>query len=162
MSIKLNALLIATIPLMICIFAFGQFQPVQGQQQDDTKKQEGKQDDDDKIVIPKQGEDAVARRDFMRLKLMYTQVIFEGLTTGDFDKIKNGVKEVQTVTRGSQWVAIDNETYRKLTEEFERAAKRLAEAAESGNIDATAMRYYQMSTSCIDCHKHIRVANYDL
>ena len=160
MSLKVSGVFATSVAFIVAIIGLGEFQRLQGQQQEEGKTQEGKKDD--KIVIPKQGQDAVARRDFMRLKLMYSQVIFEGLTTGNFDKVKKGVKEVQTVTKGSQWVAIDNDTYRKLTEEFERATDRLAEAAESGNIDATAMRYYQMSTSCIDCHKHIRKANYDL
>ena len=58
-------------------------------------------------------------------------------------------------------MAIDNDFYRKLTEEFKTTTKRLKEAANSGNIEATAMRYYQMSTSCIDCHQHIRKAHYE-
>ena len=115
---------------------------------------------DDKIVLPAQDPDTIARRDFMRTKLMYSQNIFEGLTTGDFELIKSGIREVQRVTGGQQWVTIQNEQYKKLTEEFKTTTTRLMEAAESGNIEATALRYYEMSTSCIDCHRHIRKAGY--
>ena len=97
----------------------------------------------------------------MRTKLLFTQNIFEGLTTGDFDAIETAIKEVQGVTEGEQWIAIDNEKYRKLTEEFTTSTKRLMEAAKSKNIDATALRYYELSTRCIDCHKHIRNAQYE-
>ena len=113
------------------------------------------------ITLQEQDADSISRRDFMRTKLMYSQNIFEGLTTGDFEAIKTAVKEVQLVTAGEQWVAIDSDQYRKLTEEFKTTTRRLAEAAESKNLDATALRFYAMSNSCIDCHKHIRKANYD-
>lgn len=113
------------------------------------------------IVIPQDDENAVQRRDFMRTKLLYSQNIFEGLTTGNFALIKEGIEEVQGITEGEEWVAIDNDLYRKLTEDFKTTTRRLSEAAESGNIEAVALRYYQMSTSCIDCHKHIRKAAYD-
>ena len=114
---------------------------------------------DKKIEVP-DGPDAVARRDFMRTKLMYSQNILEGLTTGNFRLINNGIKELQLVTEGEKWVEVDDVRYSKLTEDFKTSVERLAKASESKNIDATAMRYYQMSTSCIDCHKHIRKVGY--
>ena len=119
------------------------------------------QPDDETITLPEQDPDSISRRDFMRTKLMYSQNIFEGLTTGDFNTIETAVKEVQMVTEGEQWVAIDNDQYRKLTEEFKTSTRRLAEAAKSKNLDATALRFYAMSNSCIDCHKHIRRVGYD-
>lgn len=115
---------------------------------------------DDRIVLPADDENAVARRDFMRTKLVYTQNVFRGLTTGDFKLIKEGIREVSEITKGEAWVALDDDQYRKLTEEFKTTIKRLSEAAESGNLEATSLRFYNMSTSCIDCHQHIRNADY--
>ena len=106
--------------------------------------------------------ESVSRRDFMRTKLMYSKNVFEGLTTGDFQLIRAGVEEIKGITEATQWVAIDNEDYRRLTREFETTVKRLEAAAQSENLEATALRYYQMSTSCIDCHSHIRIAKYEL
>ena len=114
-----------------------------------------------KIEVQDHGPDAIARRDYMRTKLMYSQNILEGLTRGNFKLIKNGIDEIQTVTAGEQWITIDNEQYKKLTEDFKTATKRLKVAAETGNIEATALRYYQLSTSCIDCHLHIRKVGYE-
>ncbi len=122
---------------------------------------EKKQDQDDTIVIPADDTGAASRRDFMRTKLMYSQKIFEGLTTGNFDSIERSIQEIQNITLGEQWVAIDNDHYRKLTEDFKTTTKRLMEAAKTKNLDATALRYYNMSTSCIDCHNHIRQARYE-
>ena len=116
---------------------------------------------DDKIVIPHRDENTIARRDFMRTKLLYSQNIFEGMTTGNTELIKQGIEEVQSITKAEQWVAIDDVRYQKLTDEFNTAVKRLETAAKSGNLEAIALRYYQMSTNCIDCHQHIRKADYE-
>ena len=127
----------------------------QERQEKETQKK------DDKIVIPSDFQESVSRRDFMRTKLMFCQRIFEGLTTGNFKMIDSGIQEVKRVTEGEMWVSIDDDRYRKLTEDFKTAVVRLETAAATKNIDAIALRYYQMSTSCIDCHSHIRVAQYE-
>ncbi len=131
-------------------------------QDQDQEQEKQKPSNEDRMVIPAFDDNAVARRDFMRTKLMFSQNILEGLTTGNFKQIKTGIKKVQKVTEGGEWVAIDNDQYRKLTEDFNTTIKRLGVAAESGNLEAVALRYYQMSTSCIDCHQHIREAAYEL
>ena len=109
-----------------------------------------------------QDEDSMSRRDFMRTKLMYSQNIFEGLTTDNFPAIEQAIGNLQLVTDGAQWVAIENEEYDRLTTEFKSALTRSQEAAQTENIDATALRFYQVSTSCFDCHQHLRQAKYDL
>ena len=124
--------------------------------QDDSKKQEK----DEKLTLPAQDPDAVSRRDFMRTKLMYSQNVLEGLTTGDFKMIDSAIKEIEMVTTAEQWIAIDNEKYRELTQDFKNSTRQLKEAAMSRNLDATAMRFYNLSTTCIDCHKHVRKAGY--
>ena len=116
----------------------------------------------DGIVIPADDqENVVARRDFMRAKLMYTQNILEGLTRADFELVDSGIDELDGVTDAANWVEIDHEKYRELTREFKTTVSRLKQAAQTRNLDATAMRYYQMSTSCIDCHTHVRKARYE-
>lgn len=115
-----------------------------------------------KPLVGSQDSDAIARRDFMKTKLLYTQNILGGLVTGDLNAAAKAVREVQQITAAEQWVRIDNEEYLKLTDEFNIAAKRLLEATESGNVDAATLRFQVLTTSCIDCHKHIRAKSYDL
>ncbi len=112
----------------------------------------------DPIPVPREGE--IERRDFMRTKLLYTQNIFEGLTLGDFGLIEHGINELQEILEAEQWVTIDNDEYRKLVDEFKVAAERLNDTAESKNVEATALRFYEMSTRCIDCHRHLKLAGY--
>lgn len=148
-------MIVRLLTFCICLSSVGFFYLHQEPDRQDPQHQ------DDKIEVPGDGGDAIARRDFMRSKLMYSQNIFAGLTTGDFDLINAGIKEVSGITEAEQWATVDDERYRKLTEEFKTSVKRLRAAAESKNIEATALRYYQMSTSCIDCHSHIRVEQYE-
>ena len=111
-------------------------------------------------TLPVPDESSIERRDFMRTKLMYSQNIFEGLTVRNFELIERGIQEVEQVLEAEQWVAIDNEDYRKLTEEFKTSLKRMKVTAQSKNIEATALRFYDMSNRCIDCHQHLRHAQY--
>ena len=148
----------STIVLLCSLFASI---PLLTQQDKAGQDKQKKQDKQDKIDVA-EGPESIARRDFMRTKLMYSQNIFEGLTTGDFQLVDDAIDEIRGITAAEQWVAVDDDRYRKLTEDFKTTIERLREAAETENIDATAFRYYQMSTSCIDCHKHIRKAGYTL
>ena len=112
----------------------------------------------DGIVVPQDG--AVERRDFMRTKLMYTQNIFEGLTIREFDLVNRGIQELEGVLAAEQWVTINNEEYQRHVEEFRTALQRLKRSAESKNIEATALRFFEMSTRCIDCHQHLQKGGY--
>ena len=120
------------------------------------------QEEGRKKAMP-QDSDMIARRDFMRSKLMYSQLILEGLTTDDFEMIEKAIENLKMVTEGEMWVAFDDDAkYRDLTNDFKKATTRLKDGADSDNLDATAMRFYQMNTTCIDCHKHIRAQGYKL
>ncbi len=127
-----------------------------------VQQQEQEKPEKKRIIIPGNDDNAFARRDFMRIKMQSSQFILEGLTTNDFTLVKKGIKQIQEMTQSEKWVAIDNEFYRKLVKDFETATERLDVPAKTGNIEATALRYFQLSTNCIDCHKHIREAAYEL
>ncbi len=134
-------------------------------QQEEKKSDQSEQQDEkksDRIIIDALDENAISRRDFMRTKLMYAQNILEGLNTHDFTLIEQAIKDIEMVTEGEQWVTIDNEVYQGLVQDFKKSVARLKEAARSENIDATALRFYDMSNRCIDCHKHLETAQYDL
>lgn len=147
----MTRLLIFAIASSVALLAGMQLQDQE--QQDDTKN---------RIVRPVIDDDAVERRDFMRTKLLIAQNILEGLTIGDHDLVNRGIDDVKDITKAASWVAIDDDTYRKLTDDFNTTIERLEKAAKTKNLDAIALRFYEMSTSCIDCHKHVREAAYEL
>ena len=120
------------------------------------------QEEGDKTANP-HDPDLIAQRDFMRSKLMYSQLMLEGLTTADFAMVNEAIANMKAVAGGEMWVAIDDDPdYRDLTQDFQQAIDRLQKAADTNNIDATTMRFYQLNTTCIDCHKHIRARGYRL
>lgn len=119
---------------------------------------ENKKQEQEPIPVPEEG--SVERRDFMRSKLLFTQNILEGMTVSEFDLIDRGVKELEQILEAEQWVTIDNDEYRKLVDDFRTALGRVKKASESKNIEATALRFYEMSTRCIDCHQHLEHADY--
>ncbi|MDG2013255.1 MAG: hypothetical protein P8J33_07100 [Pirellulaceae bacterium] len=115
-----------------------------------------------RVVLP---QDAIvtAQRDFMRSKLMYSQLILEGLTTHNFDMIHEAIANMKMVTEGELWVTVDDDPeYIELTQAFKKAAVRLQEAVDTKSVDGTAMRFYQLNTTCIDCHQYIRARGYKL
>lgn len=115
----------------------------------------------DRIVIPANDDNSVDRRIFMRQKLVASQFVLEGLTTNDFDLIDKGLTRINEITESESWVTIDDPKYKKLRAEFQEATDKLAAASKSKNIDAAAYRYFQLSAQCIDCHQHIRLAEYE-
>ena len=75
-----------------CISLASALTPVQDQDKTGDPKQ------DDPIVLPKQDEDSISRRDSMRLKLQFAKNILEGLTVKDFDIIEEAAKEMLSLT----------------------------------------------------------------
>ena len=96
-----------------------------------------------------------ARQVFMRSKLDSNKKIVEGLTTKNFDKIKEGAEEIKALTKGQHWVVIDTERYKQYSRDMEKAATLLQEAAEKKNIEAAALRYFGSTMNCVDCHRYI-------
>jgi len=96
-----------------------------------------------------------ARQVFMRGKLVSNQNIVEGLSIKDFDKVKEGANAVVMLVKGQHWFVLDTPGYRQHSQEMERAAQRLHDAAENANIEAAVLRYFDLTLTCIDCHQYL-------
>lgn len=107
---------------------------------------EGKQD-------PKQ---KIERRDAMRVKLMYSQNVVEGLSTKNFQLVAEAAKEIEQIMRSDIWQPKDSPEYERLNGELRMSADRLKAAAEKGELEAAALRYFDLTLSCIDCHEYLR------
>ena len=107
-----------------------------------------------------QDQDSVSRRDFMRMKLNYTQNILEGLTTRDFGLIISGAEEVERITQAEAWNSNDFADYQKISDELRSVAKHLKKAGQNSNLEAAALRYFELTMKCIDCHQYLRKADF--
>jgi len=103
-----------------------------------------------------QDQDSKARRDFMRVKMMYSSNILEGLTNKDFKLIEEGANEIIGVTAAEKWLAVDTMEYRRHSDELKTAAEKLKKEAKKQNLEGAALRFFDMTLKCIDCHEHIR------
>ncbi len=103
---------------------------------------------------------SAARKIFMRGKLVSNQKIVEGLSVRDFDMIKAGADSVTALTKGQHWFVLDTTEYRRYSEDMETAAQRLHAAAEDKNLEASALRYFDLTLNCIDCHEYIQKTKY--
>ena len=107
-----------------------------------------------------QDQDSVSRRDFMRMKLNYTQNILEGLTTRDFGLIISGAEEVERITQAEAWNSNDFADYQKISDELRSVAKHLKKAGQNSNLEAAALRYFELTMKCMDCHQYLRTADF--
>ena len=96
-----------------------------------------------------------ARQVFMRGKLVSNQKIVEGLSLKNFEMIQEGAVAVVMLVKGQHWFVLDTPGYRQHSEEMTRAAQRLQDAAKDGNIEAAALRYFDLTLTCIDCHQYL-------
>ena len=101
-----------------------------------------------------------SRKVFMRQKLASNQKIVEGLSVKNFGLIAEGALAVKTLVKGQHWFVLNTPEYKRLSAEMEIAATRLEQAAISKNGDAAALRYFDLTLNCIDCHNYIETQKY--
>ncbi|MCA9081722.1 MAG: hypothetical protein KDA58_14265, partial [Planctomycetaceae bacterium] len=46
--------------------------------------------------------------------------------------------------------------YRQFSSEFQRITEQLAASAEKGNFDQAALKWMDVTMSCIECHRFVR------
>ena len=94
--------------------------------------------------------------DFMRKKLDASSKIMEGLCLEDAALIKEGADEMGAMSKVEIWNVLRDADYREHSREFRENAAKLSAAAEAGDFDKAALRWFDVTMSCIDCHDHVR------
>ena len=102
----------------------------------------------------------LARKKFMQGKLVSNKKIVQGLTTNDFGLVKEGAQEVSAYVKGQSWFVLKTPEYRVFSDDMSRAAKSLERAAKNQNVEAAALRYFELTVKCIDCHQYILTTKY--
>lgn len=101
----------------------------------------------------------IETRNFMRIKLMHSQKILEGLTTENFDLVTRHAQEMSLLSLESQWNVLRTEEYVNQSAEFRHAIERLVAAAKDKNLDAATLGYLDVTLKCIHCHRYVRDKN---
>ena len=95
-------------------------------------------------------------RSIMRAKLEYSQKILEALALEDYPTIERSANELKAISLDSHWQVLTTEDYLWYSKDFRRSTTLLAESAAEKNLDASLLGYFQLTQSCVNCHKHVR------
>jgi len=96
------------------------------------------------------------KRAFMRAKLNHAQRVLEALALEDYQGMAHHAEQLRLLSLDSNWQVLSTEQYVRHSADFRRSAGSLANAAEKRNLDRALLAYYQMTHSCIECHRHVR------
>jgi cytochrome c556 len=94
--------------------------------------------------------------ELMKAKLVAAQKVLEGIATEDFNLVARNAELLQGYSRAATWMAQQSPEYARYTEDFRRHASALAGEARRRNVDGATVAYFQLTISCVNCHKLIR------
>lgn len=93
---------------------------------------------------------------FMQVKLRHSQKLIEGLTKGDFSQIEKNSQELHVLSNETTWQVYQTPEYIRMSREFADSCLRLRDAAQEENLDAATLAYFEVTLSCVRCHKYTR------
>ena len=107
---------------------------------------------------PKKAEEKDKREPslFMKKKLEYSEHILAGLTSGDFDKVKENAKDMRALGTIELFFRIRSPGYRTQFLIFENANDELIAQAEKKNLEGVTLAFHQLTSNCVNCHKTLR------
>lgn len=100
-----------------------------------------------------------ATKDAMQFKLHFAQGVLEGITMENFSLIATNAQKLKGLSQSADWKLRATREYQRLTSDFERAAEALERSARNRNVDAATVAYFQLTTTCVTCHKYLRGAD---
>lgn len=95
-------------------------------------------------------------KDFMRVKLSQSQKVLEGLALEDFDMIAKNAQAMSLLSQESNWKVLQTAEYLRQSQDFQRTADAIRDAAKKKNLDGAALGYVELTMKCIQCHKYVR------
>ena len=95
-------------------------------------------------------------RRVMREKLGHSQKILEAILSSNFALLERESAALAKATEAPAWNALKSPEYLKESEAFLKALRELTDAAKEYDLDAAAVRYNALTTSCFACHRHMK------
>lgn len=92
----------------------------------------------------------------MTQKLDSSKALFEGIALANFKKINTSAEQLVQLSRKDEWFVIKTPRYENYSNEFRRAAETIAQKAAEKNIDGVTLGYFDLTLSCVRCHKYVR------
>jgi cytochrome c556 len=98
----------------------------------------------------------ITTREVMKAKLESSQKVLEGIATENFVTVSTHAQKLVALSQVAGWQARQTPEYKQHTADFRRHAEALQKAARSENVDAASVAWFQLTISCVNCHRHIR------
>ena len=119
----------------------------------DSVKQstDAKRDDSDE-----KSKEKPALATFMRQKMEASHDIMEGLLLEDGKLINKAAKKLKSMSDTERWRVSNDIMYRNHSEDFRNAVDKLIVASKGNSIDRAALSWFDVTLSCIDCHRYVR------
>jgi hypothetical protein len=95
-------------------------------------------------------------KNVMKSKLYYAQGALEAIATENYSLLATNAQKLSALTKEVSWRLRHTPDYERLTTDFRRQTDALAKAAKDNNVDAATVAYFQMTVSCVTCHKYLR------
>jgi len=92
----------------------------------------------------------------MTEKLKASQDLLAGIATEDFNKITRSAEELIQLTKKEEWHVLKTPKYEMHSNEFRRTAEVIIAKAKAKNLDGVTLAYFEMTMSCVRCHKYVR------
>lgn len=93
---------------------------------------------------------------FMERKLDAARNIVSGLALEDYEMIAKNAQDLALLSLESQWNLYQTQPYIFMSDEFRGGSQRLRDAANAQNLDGATLAYFEVTLSCVRCHKYIR------
>jgi hypothetical protein len=100
--------------------------------------------------------DKPALAEFMRQKMDASHDIMEGLLMEDPVTITKAAKKLKDMSDTERWRVSNDIMYRNHSEDFRRSVDKLIDASKGSSIDRAALSWFDVTLSCIDCHRYVR------
>lgn len=101
-------------------------------------------------------EEKPALSKFMRQKMQATNDIMEGLLLEDPKLINTAAKKLKEMSDAEHWRVSNDMMYRHHSEDFRSSVDKLIVASKGQSIDRAALAWFDVTLSCIDCHRFVR------
>jgi|TARA_B100000809_G_scaffold198695_1_gene198512 hypothetical protein len=92
----------------------------------------------------------------MKMKLKHAKQILDGLTSADFEKIRESAGVMNTFGNLENWARGRNPEYRTQLNFFRRENRELIRQVDKKNLDGSTQAFFQLTSSCVHCHQVIR------
>ncbi|MEZ6059231.1 MAG: hypothetical protein R3C19_02605 [Planctomycetaceae bacterium] len=93
---------------------------------------------------------------FMRQKLATMNLTMEGVSTDDFEMVRDGALKLIELSKQAAWKQHANAAYIQDTADLVEVAEFLVRMAAAQDQQGVAMGYAKLSLSCTTCHQHVR------